>query len=88
MSQSSQEPRVTLAESSIGRQDRLLVELVPTEPATIVVTWPSRPTLVSLQQFGNFLSRVFRCLANADVELRHYTARSRTTKIVDKPVEN
>jgi hypothetical protein len=35
------------------------------------------------QQFGNFLSRVFRCLANADLELRHYTARSRTTKIVE-----
>jgi hypothetical protein len=77
-----------LAESVIGRQDRLLIELVANPPATIVVSWPTRPTVVPPQQFGNFLSRVFRCLANADVELRHHTARSRTRKIVEGSPED
>jgi hypothetical protein len=73
-------PRTVLAESFIGGQDRLVVELIAGARPSILVTWPSRPSTMSLPQWGNFLSRTFRCLANADVELRHRKVRARTTQ--------
>jgi hypothetical protein len=72
-------PRTVLAESFIGGQDRLVVELIAGARPSILVTWPSRPSTMSLPQWGNFLSRTFRCLANADVELRYRKVRARTT---------
>jgi hypothetical protein len=76
-------PRTVPAESFIGGQDRLVVELIAGARPSILVTWPSRPSTMSLPQWGNFLSRTFRCLANADVELRLARCervRPRTTK--------
>ena len=73
-------PRTVLAESFIGGQDRLVVELIAGARPSILVTWPSRPSTMSLPQWGIFLSRTFRCLANADVELRYRKVRARTTQ--------
>jgi hypothetical protein len=75
MNQSSQAPHITLAQSTIGPRDRLEIQLQATAPASIAIIWPQHETVVSLQQWPQLLARTFRCLSNADVELRHHTAR-------------
>jgi hypothetical protein len=63
-------PSQVLAESAIFRKERLGIELLAGTPPVVQVTWPSRPTLIPVPQYGNFLGTLFRVSGNSDAELR------------------
>ena len=68
----------TLAEFAITPRDCLVIELVAGTPPTVQVTWPSRPSLISVPQYGNFLGNLFRTFGNSDAELRLRLLRTAT----------
>ena len=70
----------TLATGQLNKSDQLEVELVrpATEPAFILVRWPSAPSVTRPDDFADLVAAVYRVRADARVNLSRMRGDRRT----------
>jgi hypothetical protein len=62
-----------LASASVTQTDQLIIELVEADskPAVVLITWPSRATVLHPRRFAQAADAIARAFAAATVKLAH-----------------